>query len=133
MFCIDCNSNFTLFSLSYSHGLVYPKFEEEPKDVTVKAGKPATLKCSATGQPRPVISWQKDGGDNFPAARERRMQVYPDDDRFYILNTRVADEGVYSCMAKNDAGTVITNATVTVLETPDFVQPMQVQTQSHLQ
>lgn len=94
---------------------VYPVFLKVPKNVTVKAGKPVELKCAAAGQPTPVISWQKDGGDNFPAARERRMQVYPHDDRFYIMNTRTADEGVYSCMARNEAGVAVTNATVTVL------------------
>jgi len=109
---------------AYVKVFVYPKFKQRPKDVTVKAGKPAELKCSATGQPTPVISWQKDGGVNFPAARERRMSVYPNDERFYILDSKVADEGVYSCFAKNDAGIVVTNATVTVLETPDFVRPM---------
>ncbi|KAH9508116.1 Leucine-rich repeats and immunoglobulin-like domains protein 3 [Bulinus truncatus] len=103
---------------------VYPVFLQKPKDVTVKAGKPAELKCAATGQPPPEISWQKDGGDNFPAARERRMHVFPNDDKFFIMDTRITDEGVYSCMAKNEAGVVISNATVTVLETPDFVQPM---------
>uniref|UniRef100_A0A2C9JD97 Ig-like domain-containing protein n=1 Tax=Biomphalaria glabrata TaxID=6526 RepID=A0A2C9JD97_BIOGL len=103
---------------------VYPVFLQKPKDVTVKAGKPAELKCAATGQPPPEISWQKDGGDNFPAARDRRMHVYPNDDKFFIMDTRIADEGVYSCMAKNEAGVIISNATVTVLETPGFVQPM---------
>ncbi|XP_012942522.1 leucine-rich repeats and immunoglobulin-like domains protein 2 [Aplysia californica] len=125
--CVVSNEFGKVFSQrAYVKVYVYPMFLKRPKDVTVKAGKPAELKCAATGQPAPVISWQKDGGDNFPAARERRMRVYPNDDRFYILNTRVADEGIYSCMARNDAGVVITNATVTVLETPDFVQPMQV-------
>ncbi|GFO22622.1 leucine-rich repeats and immunoglobulin domains protein 1, partial [Plakobranchus ocellatus] len=104
---------------------VYPVFTEEPTDVTVKAGKNAELKCAATGQPMPTISWKKDGGDNFPAARERRMQVYPDDSHFYILSVQAADQGVYTCKAENDAGTVTSNATVTVLETPDFVQPMK--------
>lgn len=93
----------------------FPVFTLKPEDVTVKAGKPAELKCAATGQPTPEISWQKDGGDSFPAARERRMHVYPSDDRFYIMATSIADEGVYSCMARNEAGVITSNATVTVL------------------
>ncbi|CAG5115947.1 unnamed protein product, partial [Candidula unifasciata] len=124
--CVVANDFGSTFSQkAYLNVYVYPVFLKVPKDVTVKAGKPAELKCAATGQPTPVISWQKDGGDNFPAARERRMQVYPNDDRFYIMNTRVADEGVYSCMARNEAGVVITNATVTVLVPPYIEQPMQ--------
>ena len=84
-------------------------------DVTVKAGKSAELKCAASGQPPPTVSWQKDGGVNFPAARQRRMQVYPDDSHFYILNVQAADQGVYSCKAENEAGTITSNVTVTVL------------------
>ncbi|XP_041349993.1 leucine-rich repeats and immunoglobulin-like domains protein 3 [Gigantopelta aegis] len=104
---------------------VFPVFTKTPVDITIKAGKTAKLECSATGQPSPVMAWQKDGGDDFPAARERRMHVMPQDDTFFIVNTKSSDEGVYSCTATNDAGTIAVNATVTILETPSFVQPME--------
>lgn len=81
----------------------------------MKAGQSAKLQCSATGQPQPVISWKKDGGDDFPAARERRMHVIPNDDQFFIVSTSNIDEGVYTCMARNEAGVIATNATVTIL------------------
>ncbi|XP_046577144.1 leucine-rich repeats and immunoglobulin-like domains protein 2 isoform X1 [Haliotis rubra] len=103
---------------------VFPVFTKIPVDVTVKVGTTAKLECSATGQPQPTIAWQKDGGINFPAARDRRMHVMPSDDTFFITNTRTEDEGIYSCTATNDAGTIIINATLTVLETPSFSQPM---------
>ncbi|WAR25980.1 LRIG3-like protein [Mya arenaria] len=86
----------------------------------------AVLVCAAEGQPKPIISWQKDGGfDHFPAAQERRMQVIPEDDHFFIVNVKAADEGIYSCIAKNDAGTIMANVTLTVLQTPSFVRPME--------
>ncbi|RUS70224.1 hypothetical protein EGW08_022012 [Elysia chlorotica] len=124
--CIVSNEFGRAFSQkAYINIYVFPVFTEVPVDVTVKAGKSAELKCAATGQPPPTVSWQKDGGVNFPAARQRRMQVYPDDSHFYILNVQAADQGVYSCKAENEAGTITSNVTVTVLETPDFVKPMQ--------
>ena len=84
--------------------------------MTVKAGTKATLVCAAEGQPKPTISWQKDGGfDHFPAAQERRMHVIPEDDHFYIVDVKAADEGNYSCIAKNEAGTIVVNVTLTVL------------------
>lgn len=67
------------------------------------------------GQPAPEISWQKDGGDDFPSARERRMHINPETDTYFITNVKTEDMGVYSCMASNEAGTIVTNATLTVL------------------
>lgn len=85
-----------------------------PVDVTVKAGKSARLECAAKGQPPPRIAWQKDGGEDFPAARERRMHVMPTSDVFFITTVKSTDQGMYSCTATNSAGTVMTNFTLTV-------------------
>ena len=94
---------------------VFPTFTKTPADVTVKAGTKARLECAATGQPAPEIAWQKDGGDDFPAARERRMHVKPQDNLFFITRVKIEDQGVYSCTASNEAGTSVANATVNVL------------------
>ncbi len=98
---------------------VFPTFEKTPEDVTVRAGTTARLECAAKGFPTPQIAWQKDGGSDFPAARERRMHVYRDDDQlddvFFIVNVKAADQGLYSCTATNDAGTAVANASVNVL------------------
>lgn len=94
---------------------VFPTFIKMPENMTVKAGSRARLECAANGRPDPQISWQKDGGDDFPAARERRMQVLPGDTVFFILNVAIEDQGVYSCTATNAAGTIMANATIAVL------------------
>lgn len=104
---------------------VFPVFLKTPEDVVVRSGNMARLECAATGQPPPVIAWQKDGGDDFPAARERRMHVMPTDDVFFIVSVKTADMGVYSCTAENAAGMIIANATLTVLETPAFVKALE--------
>lgn len=83
-------------------------------NITVKTGATVSLECDAHGEPKPEIAWQKDGGNDFPAARERRMQVMYNDDTFYIVNAKPADMGVYSCTAHNPAGTIVANATLTV-------------------
>ena len=93
---------------------VFPSFTKTPSDVTVKVGADATLACAATGDPKPEIVWQKVGGDDFPAARERRMGVLPPDE-YSIENVKSQDMGVYSCTATNAAGTIVANATLTVL------------------
>lgn len=103
------------FSCAFVLVSVYPRFLKTPSDVTVKAGTTARLECAAEGQPVPEIAWQKDGGYDFPAARERRMHVMPSDDVFFIVDVKSEDQGVYACTAKNAAGVVRVNATLAVL------------------
>ena len=93
---------------------MFPTFEKVPSDVTVKAGSIARLECAAKGQPIPEVAWQKDGGDDFPAARDRRMHVMPTDDVFFITDVKAEDQGVYSCRAKSPAGEIVVNATLKV-------------------
>ncbi|XP_075415633.1 leucine-rich repeats and immunoglobulin-like domains protein 2 isoform X2 [Tenrec ecaudatus] len=102
-----------------------PSFLKTPMDLTIRTGAMARLECAAEGHPAPQISWQKDGGTDFPAARERRMHVMPEDDVFFIANVKLEDMGVYSCMAQNIAGGLSANASLTVLETPSFIRPLE--------
>lgn len=104
-------ANFLLFPTN----TVLPSFVKTPRDLTIRAGAKARLECAAEGYPTPQVAWQKDGGTDFPAARERRMEVMPDDDVFFIMNVKREDMGVYSCTAKNTAGMVSANVTLTVL------------------
>ncbi|XP_028854532.1 leucine-rich repeats and immunoglobulin-like domains protein 1 [Denticeps clupeoides] len=118
------------FGSSYSNKArltvnVLPSFVKMPRDITIRTGTTARLECAAKGHPTPQIAWQKDGGTDFPAARERRMHVMPDDDVFFIMDVKPEDMGTYSCTAKNTAGTVSANATLTVLETPHLAQDLE--------
>ncbi|XP_018107999.1 leucine-rich repeats and immunoglobulin-like domains protein 3 isoform X2 [Xenopus laevis] len=107
-----------------------PLFTKMPMDLTIRAGSTARLECAAVGHPTPQIAWQKNGGTDFPAARERRMHVMPEDDVFFIVNVKTEDIGVYSCTAQNSAGSISANATLTVLETPSFLRPLMDRTAS---
>ncbi|CAO2605989.1 Leucine-rich repeats and immunoglobulin-like domains protein 1 [Lemmus lemmus] len=104
---------------------VLPSFTKIPYDIAIRTGTTARLECAATGHPHPEIAWQKDGGTDFPAARERRMHVMPDDDVFFITDVKIDDMGVYSCTAQNSAGSISANATLTVLETPSLAVPLE--------
>lgn len=124
--CVVSNN----FGMTYSNKsqitiVTYPKFKKVPANITVKAGEVAELECAAGGDPMPQMAWQKDGGNDFIAARERRMQVMAADDKYFIINTKAVDMGVYSCIAQNIAGSIMSNATLTVLEAPHFVNAME--------
>ncbi|KYN02610.1 Leucine-rich repeats and immunoglobulin-like domains protein 3 [Cyphomyrmex costatus] len=124
--CMVSNTYGTTYSAKAKLSvLVYPSFSKIPRDIRVIAGTTARLECSAEGQPSPQIAWQKDGGNDFPAARERRMHMMPTDDVLFIINVKMADSGVYSCTAQNLAGVIVANATLTILKTPSFVKPME--------
>ncbi|XP_067907284.1 leucine-rich repeats and immunoglobulin-like domains protein 3 isoform X2 [Heterodontus francisci] len=117
------------FGSSYSNKAkltvnMLPSFTKSPTDLTIRAGAMARLECAAVGHPTPQIAWQKDGGTDFPAARERRMHVMPEDDVFFIVDVKIEDIGIYSCTAQNSAGAISANATLIVLETPSFVRPL---------
>lgn len=95
--------------------LVFPTFTKKPSNITVRVDQTARLDCAAEGEPSPEIAWQKDGGNDFPAARERRMHVMlPTDDVFFIVNIKPIDMGVYSCIAHNKAGTIVANASLVI-------------------
>ncbi|XP_014239818.1 leucine-rich repeats and immunoglobulin-like domains protein 3 [Cimex lectularius] len=118
------------FGTSYSEKatlsvLVMPVMTKKPVNVTVRAGSTVKLECAASGEPIPQVGWRKDGGTEFPAAQERRMHVMPTDDVFYIVNAKPTDSGLYSCIAKNAAGTVMANTTLTVHEAPSFIKKME--------
>ncbi|XP_059385282.1 leucine-rich repeats and immunoglobulin-like domains protein 1 isoform X2 [Carassius carassius] len=118
------------FGSSYSNKArvtvnVLPSFVKTPRDITIRTGTKARLECAAEGHPTPQVAWQKDGGTDFPAARERRMRVMPDDDVFFIMDVKPEDMGMYSCTAKNTAGMISANVTLTVLETPHLAQEME--------
>ena len=104
---------------------VFPVFLQRPEDLQLKAGNTARLDCKAFGQPAPSISWQKDGGSDFPAARERRMHMLESEDVFYIVKVQAGDQGTYTCTARNEAGEIRATATLSVQEAPSFVRPME--------
>ncbi|VVC33168.1 Hypothetical protein CINCED_3A007379 [Cinara cedri] len=124
--CVASNKHGITYSNRSSISVViFPFFAKVPGNSSVKVGQQVKLECAANGHPAPQISWQKDGGNDFPAAQERRMQVVAKDDVFLIVHVKLVDMGIYSCTAKNVAGMIAANATLTVLEPPQIKNVME--------
>ena len=71
-----------------------PEFTVKPPGkVSAVTGDTLTLNCSATGDPRPVISWKRQG-TALPVGRSLRSN-----DALIIRGLREEDTGIYSCMA----------------------------------
>ncbi|MFH4979384.1 hypothetical protein AB6A40_006093 [Gnathostoma spinigerum] len=103
--CVVRNNYGTDYSLrSKLVVLEKPQIRQGPSNISVLKGHSIWLKCSVQGIPSPIVKWQKDGGDTFPAATERRLHVKLDDDNLYVVNVSIADSGLYTCRAINEAG-----------------------------
>lgn len=98
-----------------------PRIAEDPSDLIVSKGEPATLNCKAEGRPTPSIEWYKDGErveTDKDDPRSHRM-LLPSGSLFFlrIVHGRRSkpDEGVYTCVARNYLGEAISrNASLDV-------------------
>lgn len=97
----------------YVRDRVAPVIRVEPRDMLAKEGDEAiVLPCQAEGQPRPTISWRKDGTIVINSNKYR----IESDDSLSIHNLTREDAGLYECSAQNGVGYVTVNARVTVEE-----------------
>ena len=64
-----------------------------PGKVFAFSGDTLTLNCSATGDPRPVISWKRQGAA-LPVGRSHRTN-----DALVVSDFREEDAGIYVCVA----------------------------------
>ncbi|XP_071352441.1 roundabout homolog 2 isoform X2 [Trachinotus anak] len=98
-----------------------PRIVEDPSDLIVSKGEPATLNCKAEGRPTPSIEWYKDGErveTDKDDPRSHRM-LLPSGSLFFlrIVHGRRSkpDEGIYTCVARNYLGEAISrNASLEV-------------------
>uniref|UniRef100_A0A8C1P6Y6 Roundabout, axon guidance receptor, homolog 3 (Drosophila) n=1 Tax=Cyprinus carpio TaxID=7962 RepID=A0A8C1P6Y6_CYPCA len=110
---------------------VPPRIVEDPSDLIVSKGEPATLNCKAEGRPMPTVEWYKDGEHvetDKDDPRSHRM-LLPSGSLFFlrIVHGRRSkpDEGVYTCVARNYLGEAVSrNASLEVaILRDDFRQP----------
>ena len=76
-----------------------------PGKVFAATGDTLTLNCSATGDPRPVISWKRQGAA-LPVGR-----IYRTNKGLTIRDLREEDSGIYVCVATGGSGVFHIEAT----------------------
>ncbi|XP_050758544.1 immunoglobulin superfamily member 10 [Gymnogyps californianus] len=74
--------------------------------LTAHSGKPVAVKCKAEGRPPPTVSWVLANKTHISdsSAGNNKVHVEPDG-TLIIKEVTVYDRGLYTCMAKNPAGT----------------------------
>lgn len=95
VFTLDSNNGVQAYSLVPSSDPVPPSMILEPKDTTVYTGDKAVLVASATGTAPLSYQWQQYGMD-LPGATSPVL---------VISNARQEDEGAYTVVVSNAAGT----------------------------
>ena len=99
----------SLFILIIYHFLVPPRITVPPvRTSRVDAGQNLTLLCNASGDPRPNITWTREG------ATQANQLVNATGYRLYLVNVQKEDVGSYRCTAKNEYGTASSLALVNV-------------------
>ncbi|XP_074640940.1 peroxidasin homolog [Tubulanus polymorphus] len=82
---------------------VSPIIVEAPRDYTVIEAETASFTCRAHGYPYPTIKWVK-GGVVLPVTSRHEVVNIEDGSVLTIDYSRVPDQGIYECIARNSAG-----------------------------
>ena len=100
---------------------VAPRILDPPDDLTVVEPQNATFSCLATGRPRPNIMWIRlsDMLQLQPPSADFMIEEQEIGDRerssnLTILGTQPSDASAYACVAMNEPGSVMQQATLTV-------------------
>ncbi|XP_053737549.1 hemicentin-1 isoform X1 [Synchiropus splendidus] len=92
-----------------------PRVLVNPQNQTFATGDEVRIRCSASGYPVPRLVWTHN--DMFLMATNRhRMKP---DGTLVIKKLQKKDEGVYGCLASNQAGTDTMNSILTYIESPE--------------
>ncbi|KAF5924791.1 hypothetical protein HPG69_006935 [Diceros bicornis minor] len=90
-----------------------PIILQGPVNQTLAVDGTALLKCKATGDPLPVISWLKEGFTFLGRDPRATMQ---EQGTLQIKNLRISDTGTYTCVATSSSGETSWSAVLGVTE-----------------
>ncbi|XP_069617017.1 roundabout homolog 2 isoform X5 [Ranitomeya imitator] len=90
-----------------------PIILQGPTNQTLAVDGTALLKCKATGDPMPVISWLKEGF-NF-MGRDTRLSIL-DKGSLQIKSLKTTDSGTYTCVATSSSGETTWSSVLEVTE-----------------
>ncbi|XP_064651326.1 cell adhesion molecule DSCAM-like isoform X2 [Lineus longissimus] len=107
------NTKSVFLGVEGDHGK--PSINCTSSDASILQGQNLALRCQASGNPRPVITWAKDRSD-LPPGRTS----FPYQGELKISNVQGVDSGTYICTATNSKGSAFRMIGVTVYSVPSF-------------
>ncbi|XP_041752561.1 receptor-type tyrosine-protein phosphatase S isoform X3 [Coregonus clupeaformis] len=104
------------FLPNLSEALAAPKFTKIPGDQIGVSGGVASFVCQASGDPKPMVNWNKKG----KKVNSQRIETIEfDDGAGAVLRIQPLraprDENVYECVARNREGEVATTAKLAII------------------
>ncbi|KAJ8395236.1 hypothetical protein AAFF_G00034380 [Aldrovandia affinis] len=97
---------------------VPPEFLVPLSDVTCDNGESVTLRCKVCGRPKATVTWK--GPDESTLSNNGHFSIaYSDtgEATLRVVGVSAEDDGMYTCVATNDVGTVSSSACLRVLGT----------------
>ncbi|XP_073073009.1 hemicentin-1 isoform X4 [Manis javanica] len=94
-----------------------PKVTVMPKNQSFTGGSEVSIMCSATGYPKPKITWTIN--DVFIMGSHRYRMT--SEGTLFIKNAVPKDAGVYGCLASNSAGTDKQTSILRYIEAPKLI------------
>ncbi|XP_019900978.1 receptor-type tyrosine-protein phosphatase S isoform X10 [Esox lucius] len=99
-----------------SEALAAPKFTKIPGDQIGVSGGVASFVCQASGDPKPIVNWNKKG----KKVNSQRIETIEfDDGAGAVLRIQPLraprDENTYECVARNSEGEVATTANLAII------------------
>eukprot|EP00076_Gallus_gallus_P024038 XP_015146077.1 hemicentin-1 isoform X9 [Gallus gallus] len=91
-----------------------PRIVISPKDQTFVEGSEVSIRCSATGYPKPTVVWTH---NEMFIIGSNRYRLTPEG-TLIIRQAIPKDAGVYGCLASNSAGTEKQTSILTYIEGP---------------
>ncbi|XP_069681715.1 cell adhesion molecule Dscam1-like isoform X3 [Periplaneta americana] len=107
-------------------GAVAPELQSTFIEQTLQPGPPVSLRCAASGNPPPRITWLLDGGELMPRGYVLGSFLDSAGDVISHLNissVRVQHGGLYTCVARNVLGAVQHSATLNIYGPPSARAP----------
>ncbi|XP_076093735.1 hemicentin-1-like isoform X1 [Mytilus galloprovincialis] len=100
---------------------VPPRIDEEGIDTNpeVVTGDPHTLSCPARGRPPPDITWYKNG-QIIDFTSDSNLELKSRGRQLYFKEVQLKDDGVYKCLAVNEAGSIEQKYDLDVLVPPSI-------------
>ncbi|KAG7491795.1 hypothetical protein MATL_G00007760 [Megalops atlanticus] len=97
-----------------------PVMTNNPAHKSVLVGETASFLCEVTGRPKPEITWEKqvEGKENIVMKPNhvRGNVVVTNIAQLVIYNAQIQDTGIYTCTAKNAAGSIHAHFPLSVIQ-----------------
>ncbi|XP_078657912.1 muscle, skeletal receptor tyrosine protein kinase-like isoform X16 [Branchiostoma floridae x Branchiostoma belcheri] len=91
-----------------------PQITRPPINVTALANTRTSLRCGATGNPSPVVIWEREG---YPIEIDQRKSILPSGN-LRIKELQLSDGGRYRCVASNEYGQTYSNYAYLTIQVP---------------